>query len=134
MPEPTLSAAEVHRRLVDAWPDILAGDLAEPLTLIAPDVVDHRGGSSGDHTGRDAWRVKWEHMARNGFHDVSVTVAENVAAGETSANRYLSRGTHTESGKSYEVCGIDMIHVRDGRVVEHWAVLDANAVHHQLGF
>jgi ketosteroid isomerase-like protein len=130
---PYLSPAEVHRRLVDAWPDILAGRLEEALTLIAPDVVDHRGGSSGDHLGRDAWRRKWEQAANTGFHEVSVTVEQNLSTGDTSSNRYLSRGTHTESGRSYEVCGLDMIHVADGQVVEHWAVRDSDAVRHQLG-
>lgn len=131
---PSLSAAEVHRRLVDAWPDILAGRLDEALTLIAPDVIDHRGGTSGDHVGRDAWRQKWKQAGSSGFHDVSVTVEQNLSSGDTSTNRYLSRGTHPESGRSYEVCGMDMIHVADGQVVEHWAVRDSTAVHHQLGY
>jgi ketosteroid isomerase-like protein len=127
-----LSPAEVHRRLVDAWPSILAGRLDYPLTLIGADVIDHRGGASGDHHGRDAWRRKWEQFGDSGFHDVSVTVEQNVASGDISANRYTTKGTHTASGKSYEVTGMDMIHVRDGQVVEHWALRDSDAVRHQL--
>jgi ketosteroid isomerase-like protein len=126
--------AEVHRRLVEMYPEILANRLDDALALIDPDVIDHRGGSQGDHHGRDAWRKKWEGMAAPGdFHDVSVTVEQNVVDGDTSVNRYTTRGTHTATGRRYEVVGMDMIRVRDGRLVEHWAVLDADGMRYQLG-
>jgi hypothetical protein len=35
-------------------------------------------------------------------------------------------------GRRYEVLGLDMVRVRDGRVVEHWALRDQTAVQHQL--
>ncbi len=129
-----LRPAEVHQRLVDSYPDIVAGRLDGPLTLIDPDVVDHRGGTQGDHRGIDAWRRKWESFAggTGAFHDVSVTVEQNVVAGDTSVNRYTSRGTHTDSGRRYEVTSMDMVRVRDGKVVEHWAVRDSDAIRHQL--
>jgi ketosteroid isomerase-like protein len=131
----TDSPAEVHRRLVDSYPEVLAGRLDVPLALIDPDVIDHRGGTAGDHHGQDAWRQRWETTAtaEDGFHDVSVTVEQNVESGDMSVNRYTCRGTHTASGKHYEVLGIDMIRVRDGRLVEHWAVRDVTAIRHQLG-
>jgi ketosteroid isomerase-like protein len=88
----------------------------------------------GDHYGLEAWRRKWEAMVTGGeFHDVSVTVEQNVASADTSVNRYTSRATHTASGRRYEVLSMDMIRVRDGRIVEHWAVRDTNAIRHQLG-
>jgi predicted ester cyclase len=100
--------------------------------LIDPDVLDHRGGTSGDHRGLTAWKDKWEHMY-DGLRDVSVTIEHNVASGDFSANRYTLRGTHAASGRSYEVTGLDMIRVRDGRLAEHWALLDSAAMQHQLG-
>lgn len=129
-----LGAAEVHRRLVGAYGDIMAGTFGEALALIDPGVVDHRGGTEGDHVGVGAWREKWERAGAGGaFRDTSVEVEQSVASGEFSANRYAMRGTHAASGGSYEVTGIDMIRVRDGRVVEHWAVVDAEAMRAQLG-
>jgi ketosteroid isomerase-like protein len=125
---------EVHRRVVALYGEVLAGRLDEALALIDPDVVDHRGGSSGDHRGIDAWRRKWEGFGAGGpFHDVSVTIEQNVVQGDTSVNRYTTRGTHTASGRRYEVLGLDMVRVRDGRIVEHWALRDSDAVRHQLG-
>jgi ketosteroid isomerase-like protein len=68
-----------------------------------------------------------------GGQDVSVTIEHNVASGSFSVNRYTVRGTHTASGRHYEVTGMDMIRVRDGKLAEHWAVLDSTAMRHQLG-
>jgi predicted ester cyclase len=121
--------AEIHRRIVEA---VNAGRRDEGLALIHPDVLDHRGGSSGDHRGIDAWRDKWEHMY-DGLQDVSAAIEHNVAAGDTSVNRYTLRATHTASGRSYEIQGLDMIRVRDGKLVEHWALADLAAMGHQLG-
>jgi predicted ester cyclase len=126
---PVMSAAEVHRRIVELDS---AGQRAEALALIDPDVIDHRGGVSGDHQGRAAWEDKWEHMY-DGLRDVSATIEHNVASGDFSVNRYTLRGTHTASGRRYQVTGLDMIRVRDGKLAEHWALLDSAAMQHQLG-
>ncbi|MFC0038435.1 ester cyclase [Actinomadura rayongensis] len=125
---------EVHRRTVESYPQILQGRLDGALELIDPEVVDHRGGTQGDHRGRDAWRHKWEQISADGtFHDVSVTIEQNIVSGDTSVNRYTVRGTHTGSGRRYEVLSMDMVRVRDGRIVEHWALLDVDAMRDQLG-
>jgi ketosteroid isomerase-like protein len=125
---------EIHRRIVESYAQILEGRLEDALKLIDPEVVDHRGGTQGDHRGREAWRQKWERMsAGSAFHDVSVTIEQNVVSGDTSVNRYTSRGTHTDSGRRYEVLGMDMVRVRNGRIVEHWALRDADAMRDQLG-
>jgi predicted ester cyclase len=121
--------AEIHRRIVEA---ANTGRLNEGLALIDPDVLDHVGGSSGDRRGIDAWREKWEHM-HDGLRDVSATIERNVEAGDTSVNRYTLRATHTASGRRYEIQGLDMIRVRNGRLVEHWALADLAAMRHQLG-
>ena len=122
---------EVHRRIVEQF---LEGRFDDALALIDPEAIDHRGGTEGDHSGRDAWRQKWERAsAGSEFHDVSVTIEQNVVSGDTSVNRYTMRGTHTASGRRYEVLGMDMVVVRDGRIVEHWALLDTDAMRNQLG-
>jgi ketosteroid isomerase-like protein len=127
---------EIHRRIVERYAEVLEGhrELDEALTLIDSEVIDHRGGRQGDHHGRKAWRERWEQAsADRTFHDVSLTIEQNVVSGDTSVNRYTSRGTHAASGRRYEILGIDMVRVRDGRIVEHWALRDATAMRHQLG-
>jgi predicted ester cyclase len=128
----TAGPAEIHRHLVEAYDQVLAGRLDAALALIDPDVIDHRGGLEGDHHGLDAWRQKWERARRGGFHDVSATIEHNVQAGDTSVNRYTLAGTHTASGRRYEILGLDMVRVRNGRVVEHWALLDSVVMRAQL--
>jgi predicted ester cyclase len=120
-------AAEVHRKLLAGYPDLRAGRLEEGLKLIDPDVVDHRGGAEGDHHGIAAWRARWERMADGAFRDMAATVEQNVASGDISVNRY------TFTGPGFQVTGLDMIRVRNGRVVEHWALLDTDAIRHQTG-
>jgi predicted SnoaL-like aldol condensation-catalyzing enzyme len=123
---PVASAAEVHRRNVELFS---AGRREEALALIDSDAIDHRGGADGDHKGVAAWRQKWERMDDG----VQVTIEHNVASGDFSVNRFTVRGTHVASGRCYEVTGIDMVRVRDGKIVEHWALLDSAAMQHQLG-
>lgn len=108
-----MTPSEVHHRLVELW---TAGRFEEGLRLIDDDVVDHRGGTAGDHHGIDAWRAKWAQKP-----DAAVRIEQNVAEGEFSVNRYLS------SGPGYAVTSMDMVRVRDDRVVEHWALMDLAA-------
>ncbi|MFI6319176.1 ester cyclase [Nonomuraea sp. NPDC050556] len=130
-----MTPAQVHRRIVDLYPRVLAGDMDEALALVDQDVIDHRGGTQGDHHGRAAWRDKWLALLEGpqDFHDVEVTVEQNIASDDISVNRYRSRGTHTASGRRYDVTSMDMIRVRDGRIVEHWALRDTAAIEAQLG-
>ncbi|MEU4672050.1 ester cyclase [Amycolatopsis sp. NPDC023774] len=58
------------------------------------------------------------------FRDLAVRVEQNVSDGEFSVNRYTSTGTQVSTGRSYAVTSMDMVRVRDGRVVEHWALTD----------
>ncbi|NUS08759.1 MAG: SnoaL-like domain-containing protein [Nonomuraea sp.] len=97
-------------------------DLDESLRHIAPDSLDQ-----GSRVSREDWRRKWEHM-RAGCPDMEVTTEHSVENGEWVANRYTIRGTHTgdffgqpPTGERFEIRGMDMVRVRDGRLVEHWA-------------
>lgn len=126
--EPVTGAAQVHRRIVELGG---AGERAKALALIDPEVIDHRGGTSGDHVGIAAWAEKWEHMY-DGLSDVTATIEQNISCGDFSTNRYTIRGTHIDTGRRYEVTGLDMVRVHEGRIVEHWALLDTVALQHQL--
>ncbi|MFI5612792.1 ester cyclase [Amycolatopsis sp. NPDC051903] len=125
-----LTPAEVHRRIVEA------AFTEEGLQYLDPDVVDHRGGAGGDHVGIAAWREKWAAISRGEFladvRDLSVRVEQNVSDGEFSVNRYTSSGTQISTGRRYAVTSMDMIRVRGGRIVEHWALMDVTARAAQL--
>ncbi|MET7999176.1 ester cyclase [Amycolatopsis sp. NPDC005232] len=117
-----LTPPEVHRRIVET------AFTEEGLKYVDPDVIDHRGGAGGDHVGIAAWREKWAAISRGeflaNFRDLAVRVEQNVSDGEFSVNRYTSTGTQASTGRSYAVTSMDMVRVRDGRIVEHWALMD----------
>ena len=97
-------------------------DLEAALSFIAPESLDQ-----GQPVTRDDWRRKWEQM-KAGSPDMEVTTEHSVEDGEWVANRYTIRGTHTSdlfgqppTGERFEVRGMNMVRVRDGQLIEHWA-------------
>lgn len=97
-------------------------DLEAALRFIAPESLDQ-----GQPVTREDWRRKWEQM-RAGSPDMEVITEHSVEDGEWVAHRYTIRGTHKAdlfgqppTGKRYETTGMDMVRVRDGQLVEHWA-------------
>ena len=114
-----MGAAVVVRAIIAARED---SDLEAGLKYIAPESLDQ-----GQRASREDWRRKWEHM-RAGCPTwrSSPSTAWRTASG--SANRYTIRGTHTgdffgqpPTGERFEIKGMDIVRVRDGRLVEHWA-------------
>lgn len=120
--QPSLRPGDVVRGVTEAY---IAGDLDRGLEFIAPDAVDHSSfagtvpGVAGTVLGLDAWRKRWEAM-RAEVPDLKVTVERTVEAGDTVARLLTTRGTR--DGQVFELSGMDIVRVRDGRIVEHWAV------------
>jgi predicted ester cyclase len=97
-------------------------DFEAALLFIAPESLDQ-----GERVTREDWRRKWESM-RDACPDLEIVTEQAVAEGEWIAHRYLLRGTHTgdlfgrpPTGAPFETRGLDMVRVRDGLLVEHWA-------------
>jgi predicted ester cyclase len=97
-------------------------DFEAALRFIAPESLDQ-----GHPVTRDDWRRKWEQM-RQGSPDMEVITEHSMEDGEWIARRYTIRGTHMAdlfgqrpTGIRFEVRGMDMVRVRDGLVIEHWA-------------
>jgi steroid delta-isomerase-like uncharacterized protein len=69
--------------------------------------------------------------AREGFPDLGITIEDLMAEGDLVAARVVMRGTHrgefqgiAPTGKRVEVRAIDMFHISDGKIVEHWGHAD----------
>jgi predicted ester cyclase len=99
------------------------GDGSAALDLIAPESLDQ-----GRLVTREDWRRKWELMS-SASPDMAVTTEHTMEDGEWVAHRYTITGTQAgdlfgqpATGQRFEVVGLDMLRVRDGQVVEHWAV------------
>lgn len=108
-------------------------DFAAAVLFIAPESLDQ-----GQRVTREDWLRKWESM-QDASPDLEIVTEQSVAEGEWVANRYLLRGTHTgdffgqpPTGAPFEAHGLDMVRVRDGQLVEHWAF--AGPLQPRLGF
>jgi predicted ester cyclase len=126
----TLSPAAVVTRLTEAFN---AGDLDLAMSYIADDAVNH--GPPPTST-RAEWRATWE-ASRRTFPDIHATVEHIVEQHDTACRRLRLSGTSAggdvPAGRRFDIIGLDMVRVRRGQVVEHWALGDAASMAEQLG-
>ena len=61
-----------------------------------------------------------------------MTTEHRMEDGDWVAHRYTIRGTHAAdlfgqppTGQRFEVGGMDMVRVRDGQLIEHWAFAES---------
>lgn len=126
--------AAVCRRLIEA---INAGDLDLAETFIAENAVNHIA-PPGTEPGVKGFRSGWDAL-HGAFPDWQFVIESSVEQGDTVCSRYTNRGTQEgdffgipASGRRMEALGLDMVRVRDGQVIEHWAVMDMAAIQAQL--
>jgi predicted ester cyclase len=69
--------------------------------------------------------------AREGFPDLTISIEDVMAEGDRVTTRVTMRGTHQgefqrigPTGKRVEVKAIDMFHISNGKIVEHWGHAD----------
>ncbi len=74
------------------------------------------------------------------FNPVKFTIEDLVAEGDRVVVRWSQTGTQSgnfmgipPTGKQFTIAGIDIHEVRDGRMAEHWHVVDQFALMGQLG-
>jgi predicted ester cyclase len=75
----------------------------------------------------------------HGFPDATMQVDEQLAERDLVATRKTFRGTHTgelwglaPSGNRVEWEFIDIMRVRDGKIIEHWTSMDLAALQAQM--
>ena len=125
------------RRLVEGvWS---TGNLAAADEILAPNMVDHAaqmGGGAGDAEGFKN-QVR---MFRAAFPDGHTRIDDMIAEGDKVAVMWSNRGTHLvewfgvpPTGKTVVARGIDIHLIRDGRMAEHWDVVDMLSILMQIG-
>jgi steroid delta-isomerase-like uncharacterized protein len=128
--------ATTARRLYDL---ISAGDIEGFAAHLADDFVEHEE-TPGLAPTKDGVEAFFR-MQLAGFPDMHMHVEDVVASGDKVVARVRYTGTHRgefmgmpPTGKSVDVQLIDIFRFGDdGRVLEHWGVLDALAMMQQLG-
>ncbi|MFL5766891.1 MAG: ester cyclase [Actinomycetota bacterium] len=92
----------------------------------------------GQGTGRQGLKDRLR-ILRGAFGQ-TFTVEDIVAEGDRVVVRWTGRGTHSgefmgipPTGRSFTIAGIDVIRFEEGRMAEHWHVVDQLALMQQLG-
>jgi steroid delta-isomerase-like uncharacterized protein len=138
--EKTMSA---NRELLDRYVERYnASDLDGVMELYAEDAVQVM--PDGTFEG---WSAVRERLAQelDGFTDLKHTVRSFIEEGETFADEWTFVGTHTgpfrlpdgrelrPTGKRVEIRGMEVVRVRDGKIVLNSLYYDTMAVAVQLG-
>jgi len=77
---------------------------------------------------------------RNAFPDICYTVNDLIAENDKVVERWTAQGTHMgellgipPTNKKLKVTGIDIVRIKDGKMVERWAEYDLHGMMEQLG-
>lgn len=122
----------VVKRWLDWWN---TGDVAVADELYAPDYERH-----GLDGASDVAAVKaLVGMYRAAFPDLHFEVEDAITDGDRVAIRWWGTGTHQgplrglePTGRSIAMPGVDILRIRDDRLVESWAVYDRMELRSQL--
>ena len=114
------------------------GDLAVLDEIAAPDYVENDP-IPGQRTGLEGLKDRVR-MLREGLSG-HYAIEDIIAEGDRVAVRWTNSGTHVgeiagmpPTGKSFTIAGIDIYRLRDGKLAEHWHVVDMLSLLQQLGF
>ena len=133
-----------YRKLLDRYVELYnAGDLDACMELYAEDAVQRM--HDGTFAGRSAIR---ERLARDLITcpDATYTVGSFVEQGDSFADEWTFTGTQTgpfplpdgtqlpPTGKRVQIRGMELVQVRDGKIVVDNLYYDSMAVVAQLGF
>jgi predicted ester cyclase len=126
----------IVRRFIDEY-QTGASD-ASFAELLDPDVVDHSR-PPGIAPGAEGVRQQFDGF-RAGLPDFRATILHQVAEGDLVITHKVFNGTHTgelmgipPTGREVEILVMDVVRVADGRIVEHWGLVDRLGLLQQLG-
>jgi predicted ester cyclase len=106
------------------------GNLALADVILAPAYVRHD--PDGPMIGPDAHR-RFVAGIRAEFPDLHFTTEDLVAEGDRVVVRWTATGTHVPINRRITFPGMDILCIREGRIVESWPCYDRLAIERQLG-
>lgn len=121
------------------YAEVLNGRKVDLLDELAvEDYVEHDP-FPGQGNGRSDLRARAE-LILGAFEPYDFTVEDVIGEGDKVVVRWTATGAHTGSfmgipptGNRFTIAGIDIHSVREGRLAEHWHVVDQLALLQQLG-
>jgi steroid delta-isomerase-like uncharacterized protein len=116
---------------------IMAGNVALAEEILTPDVVVHANGREVHGLANVSQLAIG---LRAAIPDIRITHDETLVAGDRVAIRWTNEGTHQgpyfgvpASGKRLRFEGLDLVHVRDGKIAALWIAFDNYGVLQQMG-
>ncbi|MFD2091474.1 ester cyclase [Blastococcus deserti] len=116
----------------------LGGDEQVLYETVSPDFVDHTPMFPGAPRGPEGVKAVFDAL-RSAFDGFSVDVLHQVADDEHVMTHKIFRGRHTgeflgipATGTSVRFTVMDVVRIADGRITEHWGLVDRSALLGQL--
>ncbi len=126
-----MSEVTENRKLLDQYVEWYnAGDLDACMELYAEDAVQAM--HDGVFEGREAIH---DRLARDldAFPDLNYTVESFVEQGDAFADEFTIVGTHAATGKRVELRGMELVRMRNGKIVVDNLYYDSMAIVVQAG-
>lgn len=126
----------IVRKLVEGWQSGHSREVAEEL--VADDFVDSAQGTGPDVSKKNA--LDWFESTYRAFPDFHAEIKFMVAEDDLVATLKTFSGTHEgefmgipPTGKRASWDAFDLLRLRDGKIVDHWVVMDVAGLLGQLG-
>lgn len=107
--------------------------------LMAADIIEHEELPPGIPTGIEGTKIMFT-MLHNAFPDFKATINDLIAEDDKVVVFMTWTGTQhgdwmglPPSGKPMSIHVMDIFRVADGKLVEHWGMMDSMAMMQQLG-
>jgi steroid delta-isomerase-like uncharacterized protein len=127
---------ELSRRFTELFS---TGDEALADEILDAEVVFHGTTGDGELRGADAMKA-FVAGYRRAFPDAHSTVEDQLADGDKVVTRWRARGTHrgqlgpiAATDREFEIDGITIERIEDGRIAEVWVARDELGLLRQLG-
>lgn len=131
------SSTDVVRDLFDA---LNSRDVERMRAVMSDDFVEHEEIPVPPGDSDKARVAQMFSLMFSAFADFTMTIDDTITEGDKVVCRVRITGTHQgefmgipATGRAVEVPAVDILRVVDGRVVEHWGVMDNMAMMQQLG-
>ena len=132
--------SEANKQLSRRFTELFStGDEALADQILSPGVVFHGTAGDGELGGVDALKG-FVAGYRRAFPDAHSTVEDQVAEGDKVVTRWRARGTHrgelgpiAATDRPFEMDGVTIERIEDGRIAEVWAARDELGLLRQLG-
>jgi len=121
--------------------DLLSeGKMSVADDIMAPDAIVHPVDSFTPDLGTGPEGMKKiAALYRGAFPDIDITIDEITTAGDTVTSRFTINGTHQgdlpgmpATGKQISIPGLDLYHIKEGKIVEFWHHADTLGMIQQL--